>query len=300
MDGLGSADILEFEGFRLDRRAGSLYRLDQAGIATPIALGARTLDLLAFLVSRRGELVSKDEILTAVWPGRVVEEANLNVQISKLRHILDHDRPQGSCIQTVIGYGYRFTGEVVPAEPAALMEGRPPPDDAALGENRERCESGATGVVGDVQHAPTIVLPRRLRIAVASVLAASSLVALLVAYLNWASSRSVVARLMPPPLSIIVLPFANLGDDREQEYFADGLGEDLTTDLSRIGQMFVISHNTASTYRNKTVDTKRIGRELGVRYVLEGGMQRSGNLLRVSTQLSDAERGVNFWAERFD
>jgi TolB-like protein/Tfp pilus assembly protein PilF len=105
---------------------------------------------------------------------------------------------------------------------------------------------------------------------------------------------------MPPPLSIIVLPFADLGGDRTQRYFADGLGEDLTTDLSRIGQMFVISHNTALTYRNKTVDTKRIGRELGVRYVLEGGVQRSGNLFRVSAQLSDAERGANLWAERFD
>jgi len=300
MDGLGSADILHFEGFRLDRRAGSLCRVDQAGIATPIALGSRTLDLLALLVSRRGELVSKDEILAAVWPGRVVEEANLNVQISKLRHILDENRPKGSCIQTVIGYGYRFTGEVARAEPVALREGYSPPDDTALGENRERCESDATGVVGNAQLAPTILEPRRLRVAVALVLGALSLVAVLVAWLNWASSRSVQARLMPPPLSIIVMPLANLGDDREQQYFADGLGEDLTTDLSRIGQMFVISHNTALTYRNKTVDTKRIGRELGVRYVLEGGVQRSGNLLRVSTQLSDAERGVNLWAERFD
>jgi adenylate cyclase len=104
----------------------------------------------------------------------------------------------------------------------------------------------------------------------------------------------------PPPPSIIVLPLANLGDDREQQYFTDGLAEDLTTDLSCIGQMFVISHNTALTYRNKTVDTKQIGRELGVRYVLEGGVQRSSNLLRVSVQLSDSERDVNLWAERYD
>jgi len=122
MDRLGSDDILYFEGFRLDRRAGCLYGMDPAGIATPIALGSRTLDLLALLVSRRGELVTKAEILAAVWPGRVVEEANLNVQISKLRHILDHNRPQGSCIQTVVGYGYRFTGAVVPAASAALTE----------------------------------------------------------------------------------------------------------------------------------------------------------------------------------
>ena len=299
-DGLGSVDILHFEGFRLDRRAGCLCRVDHAGIATPIALGSRTLDLLALLVSRPGELVTKDEILAAVWPGRVVEEANLNVQISKLRHILDHNRAQGSCIQTVVGYGYRFTGAVVPAEPAALTEDCLSSDQAdALGESREPCEPAVTGAAGNAQQPSTIVSRRRIHVAVAATFG-SLCIAVLVAALNWASPRSVDARLVPPPLSIIVLPFANLGDDREQQYFADGLGEDLTIDLSRISQMFVISHNTALTYRNKAVDTKRIGRELGVRYVLEGGVQRSGNLLRVSAELSDAERGVNLWAERFD
>jgi adenylate cyclase len=85
------------------------------------------------------------------------------------------------------------------------------------------------------------------------------------------------ARLKPPPLSIVVLPFANLSDDREQQYFADGVAQDLTTDLSRIGQMFVISHNTALTYRDKPIDTKHVGRELGGRYTLEGSVQRSGH-----------------------
>jgi TolB-like protein len=106
--------------------------------------------------------------------------------------------------------------------------------------------------------------------------------------------------LKPPPLSIVVLPFANLSDDRDQQYFADGVAEDLTTDLSRIGQMFVISLNTALAYRNKAVDTKQIGRELGVRYVVEGSAQRSGHQIRVSARLSDAESTANLWVERFD
>jgi len=101
-------------------------------------------------------------------------------------------------------------------------------------------------------------------------------------------------------MSIVVLPFANLGDDREQQYFADALAEDLTTDLSRIGQVFVISHRTALTYRDKPVGTKQIGRELGVRYVLEGSVQRSGHQLRISAQLSDAADAAELWAERFD
>jgi TolB-like protein/class 3 adenylate cyclase len=103
-----------------------------------------------------------------------------------------------------------------------------------------------------------------------------------------------------PRLSIVVLPFSNLSDDREQQYFADGITEDLTTDLSRIADMFVISRNTAFTYRNKVVDTKQIGRELGVRYVLEGSVRRLGNQLRVSAQLIDATTSAHLWADRFD
>jgi adenylate cyclase len=103
-----------------------------------------------------------------------------------------------------------------------------------------------------------------------------------------------------PRLSIVVLPFTNLGNDPEQQYFADGITEDLTTDLSRIADMFVISRNTAFTYQGKRVDTKQIGRELGVRYVLEGSVRRSGNQVRVNAQLIDAQTDAHLWAERFD
>jgi adenylate cyclase len=103
-----------------------------------------------------------------------------------------------------------------------------------------------------------------------------------------------------PRLSIVVLPFSNLSDDRGQQYFADAITEDLTTDLSRIAGMLVISRYTAFTYRNKPIDTKRIGRELSVRYVLEGSVQRSGSRVRVNAQLIDAETDTHLWAERFD
>jgi adenylate cyclase len=103
-----------------------------------------------------------------------------------------------------------------------------------------------------------------------------------------------------PRLSIVVLPFTNLSNDPEQQYFADGITEDLTTDLSRIAHSFVISRNTAFTYRNKPIDTKQIGRELGVRYLLEGSVRRSGNQLRISAQLIDAATDAHLWAERFD
>ena len=105
---------------------------------------------------------------------------------------------------------------------------------------------------------------------------------------------------MAPRLSIVVLPFANLSDDKDQQYFADGITEDLATDLSRIPDMLVISRNTAFTYRGKTVDTRQIGRELGVRYVLEGSVRRLKSQVRINVQLIDTETDVHLWAERFD
>jgi adenylate cyclase len=114
------------------------------------------------------------------------------------------------------------------------------------------------------------------------------------------STASTSPSVAAPRLSIVVLPFANLSDDHEQQYFANGITEDLTSDLSRLANMFVISRNTAFTYRNKPIDTKQIGRELGVRYVLEGSVRRSGNQLRVSAQLINATTDAHLWAERFD
>jgi TolB-like protein len=103
-----------------------------------------------------------------------------------------------------------------------------------------------------------------------------------------------------PRLSIVVLPFANIGGDPEQEYFVDGVTESLTTDLSRISGAFVIARNTAFTFKGKAVDVKKLGRELNVRYVLEGSVPRGSNRIRVNVQLIDTETGNHLWAERFD
>jgi len=237
MDLFGSADSVLLEGFRLDRRGGCLFPVDQGGVATPVPLGLRATKLLSLLVERQGELISKDAIMNAVWPGRVVEEANLNVQVAKLRHILDRDRKHGSCIQTITGRGYRFVGVInrPEVEPAALRPAPPP-------------------------NGP----------------------------------------LPCPRLSIVVLPFTNPSDDREQQYFADGITEDLTTDLSRIPGMFVIARTTAFTFRDRRIDARQIGRELGVRYILEGSVRRAGDQMRVNVQLIEAGNAVHLWAERFD
>ena len=104
----------------------------------------------------------------------------------------------------------------------------------------------------------------------------------------------------PPRLSLVVLPFANIGGDHEQEYFADGITESLTTDLSRISGAFVIGHNTAFVYKGSAIDLRQIGRDLNVRYALQGSVQRGGNRLRVNVQLIDCNPATHLWAERFD
>src|ERR1700730_17189056 len=106
MKAIAPGEIVLFEGFRLDRRG--LFRRDEGGAFVPVAIGSRGLDVLGVLIARLGDLVLKDEIVAAVWPGMVVEDSNLTVQISAVRRVLDHGRSGGSCIQTISGRGYRF------------------------------------------------------------------------------------------------------------------------------------------------------------------------------------------------
>ncbi len=220
-----------FEGFRLE--PGGLFRLNQAGDEEAVALGSRALALLLLLVERHGEVVSKDDIMQAVWPGMAVEEGNLTMQISALRRALDLGRAQRSCIQTVSGRGYRF---VVPV--------------MSLDVN----EANATD--------PGLALPDR--------------------------------------PSIAVLPFENLSEDLVQQYFADGMVEEIITALSRIRWLFVIARNSSFTYKGRNVDVKQIGRELGVRYVLEGSVRNGAGRVRIAAQLIDAITGAHLWAEHFD
>ena len=114
------------------------------------------------------------------------------------------------------------------------------------------------------------------------------------------SSASSSPPVAAPRLSIVVLPFANLSDDQEQQYFADGITDDLTTDLSRIAGMFVISRSTAFTYKDRAIDTRQIGRELGVRYVLEGSVRKASSRVRITGQLIDTTSGAHIWADRLD
>ena len=225
MDALATADVFLFEGCRLDRRG--LSRRNQSGPFVPVPIGSRALEILGVLVERAGDLVSRDEITNAVWPGTIVEGSNLPVQIAALRRILDEGRADGSCIQTVPGRGYRFIGVVTRG-----------------------------------------------------------------------SAETVLA--LPDKPSIAVLPFTNMSGDPEQEYFADGMVEEIITALSWIRWLFVIARNSTFTYKGQAIDVKQVGRELGVRYVLEGSVRKTGGRVRISAQLIDATTGAHLWADRFD
>jgi TolB-like protein len=239
--------------------------------------------VLAALTERPGDLVTKDEVMRAVWPGTVVEENNLTVQISALRRILDGGSTgESSCIQTVSGRGYRFVRPVTSAGKRSPV-GEPAPTDDQIGAVAEI----AAG------HPPTR-LWRWLAVGSGAV----TIIALVVAVV-WLDSRTAQTA-VPPRLSLVVLPFQDLSGDQKDDYLADGITDDLTGDLSQIPGALVIARESAYAFKDKAVDVRHIGTTLDVRYVLEGSVRRIQDLLRVNVQLTSAETGVHLWSDRFD
>jgi adenylate cyclase len=249
-----SSEIFLFGEFRLDRMSGGLFRRDANGVFVRVTIGSRAGEILGALVERRGDIVPKEEIMGAGWPRTVVAEDNLFVQIAALRRILDAAQPGESCIQTVIGRGYRFVAPVI------RVEATPPLISSSISSNR----GGGPGA-------------------------------------EMGGGASLAAGLPTPNQpSIAVLPFANLSGDPEQEYFADGMVEEIITALSRIRWLFVLARNSSFAYKGQAIDVKQVGRELGVRYVIEGSVRKGGNRVRISAQVIEAETGAHLWADRFD
>lgn len=226
-----------FEDYSFDTDRRELRRGSEVIPTTP-----QVFDLLAYLIGNRDRVVSKDDLISAVWNGRIVSDAALTTRLNAARAAVGDDGDQQRLIKTLPRRGFRFVG--------AVHEERKP-----------LTASGSSAAQND----DTVQRP-----------------------------------LSPPRLSIVVLPFANLSSDPEQDYFVDGVTESLTTDLSRISGSFVIGRHTAFTYKGKAVDLKQVGRELNVRYVLEGSVQHRDSRLRVNVQLINAETGTHLWADRFD
>jgi TolB-like protein/tetratricopeptide (TPR) repeat protein len=205
-----------------------------------VAIPPQVFDLLDYLICNREHVVSKDDLIEAIWKGRIVSETALTTRLNAARSAIGDTGEEQRLIKTLPRKGFRFVG--------AVRETQGP--------------AGAS--VADPVEPPKLALT------------------------------------LPDKPSIAILPFANLSSDPEQEYFADGMVEDIITALSRFKSLFVIARNSSFTYKGRAVDVKQISRELGVRYVLEGSVQKAADRVRITGQLVDASNGVHIWAERFD
>jgi TolB-like protein len=189
-----------------------------------IELEPKAFDLLAFLVQHRNRVVSKDDLLQAVWHGRIVSESALTTRLNAVRRALGDDGSAQRLIRTFTRKGIRFVGEVT----------------------------------------------------------------------------EIADRALPDKPSIAVLPFQNMSGDPEQEYFADGMVEEITTAIARCPWLFVIARNSSFRYKGKPIDVNQTARELGVRYVLEGSVRKAGNRVRIAGQLIDSTTGAHVWVDRFE
>lgn len=270
--------VFRFEGFTLDAGRRELRR----GAAT-VDLRPKCLELLTCLLRRAGQVVTKNELMEQVWLDVVVTDESLTRCISDIRQALG-DAEQ-TIIKTVPRRGYVLVSPVVsetpmPTELAAAVDPAPPSHPPTttiaqpVGQRATRWSLGALGLAGS----------------------------LVLAIAGYSAARffGAPSAIGAPSLSIVVLPLMNVGGDREQEYFADGLTEDLSTDLSRIPQSLVIARSSAQAYKGQPVDARRIGSELGVRYLLEGSVQRLDDQVRLNLRLIDAESAHELWADRMD
>ena len=225
-----------FEDYALDTDRRELHRGAEVVSVTP-----QVFDLLDYLIRNRERVVSKDDLINAIWNGRIVSDAALTTRLNVARSAIGDSGEEQRLIKTLPRKGFRFVGTVREAQG---------PAGAAVADNQ-------------------IELPKP-------------------------------ALALPDKPSIAVLPFQNMSGDPDQDYFADGMVDDIITALSRFKLLFVIARNSSFTYKGKAVDIKQVGRELGVRYVLEGSVRKAAGKVRIICQLIDAATGVHLWADRFE
>src|SRR5437879_11368542 len=207
-----------FENYCLDADRRELKRGSEL-----IAIGPKVFDLLLYLVQNREQVVTRDDLLEAVWGGRIVSESTLTSHINAVRKAIGDSGQEQRLIRTIARKGLRFVGEVKARGP-----------ESAIVRNAEQANSNE-------RQEPSL----------------------------------------PDKPSVAVLPFQHLSGDPEQEYFADGVVEDIILALSRIRWLFVIARNSSFTYKGRAVDVRQVGRGLGVRYVLEGSVRKAGNRVSV-------------------
>ena len=307
---------LAFDDFRFNVPRRELVRLDAAGTKVSIGLGSRAADLLLLFLQRPGDLVTKTEIMNTVWPNVAVEDSNLTVQMSALRRALDGGRSGSGCIQNVPGRGYRFTvpvGQADTMELAADATGAPAMDRAWA---TDQCaQSQPQAAASPWWSSPQAALSGLGRIGAAWASFPRLLAAGLVAFgcvsalimqarvfhadrPATASGDSIAGRdhAPPPRLSIAVLPFTISSAVPRDEELAVGLTDHVITALSGLKGSYVVARSMAQTIAARHLALPAIGRELGVRYVLEGSIMHVANGIAVNLQLNDATSGANIWS----
>jgi TolB-like protein len=234
--------ILSFDDCEIDVERREFRR---AGVAVHVE--PQVFDLLAYLAQNGDRVVSKDEIFSSIWEGRIVSDSTLTSRINAARKAVGDSGKEQKLIRTVPRKGLRFVGDV-----KTLADGAKPADDL-------------NSPPPDQAHEPPRAAPP-----------------------------------LPDRPAIAVLPFSNMSGDPEQEYFSDGISEDIITGLSKLRWFFVIARNSSFTYKGKAVHLRQIAEELGVGYVLEGSVRKSGDRVRITAQLNDVSTGSHIWAERYD
>ncbi len=233
--------MFRFEGYTLDIACNSLRAADR-----DIALRPKSFEVLRYLLENASRVVTKHELMKAIWPNIIVTDQVLTHCVAEVRQAIgDGDQ---AIIKTIPRRGYRFAAPVVRGAASAVTPAVP---------GREAAPSAS------LDSAPR--------------------------------SQS-----SPDRPSVAVLPFANLSGDPQQDYFSDGMTEDIITELSRFSELLVIARNSSFQYKGKAVDIRQVGRELGALYILEGSVRRSGDRIRITAQLIDATTGTHRWAERYD
>ena len=313
-------ELYEFETFALDPQERMLWREGIALSTTP-----KVFDTLLYLVRNQGRILTKDELLQQIWPGTFVEEVNLAVNISALRKLLGESPQDGRYIQTVPGRGYRFVAEVRKTGSRGDSTSRAEVDFT----RRIELESSGITAVGDfrsetlpkplsqttqaapeipdpfAEHpAPAVVLqpaPPRPSIHRRFVTAFAIILLLSIALASY-SWRWRHAHAANPAVdaSIAVLPFVDLSEKRDQDYFAEGLADEVTNDLTKIRGLKVIARTSAFQFKGKNEDLRLVGAKLGVANVLEGSVRREGNRVRITAALTKVNDGFQLWSETYD
>jgi TolB-like protein/DNA-binding winged helix-turn-helix (wHTH) protein len=289
-------EVFTFAGFSLDPRQRLLFGAD----GEPIPLTARAFDTLLYLVEHPNQLIEKQTLMKAIWPNVIVEDNNLNQNISAVRRALGEIPGEHRFVVTVPGRGFRFVPSVkCLTELPEVAPPPPPPSPPAV----------APGAAPSAPRSRTIgerllaLLPRRLEGRWVTSFAAAAV--LLTGMLAWLGSRGQPAQppdqgVLPPPASVAVLPFVNLTGDPGKEYFSDGMAEELINELTRMPGLKVPARTSSFAYKGRNVDVRQIGRELGVATVLEGSVRSAGERIRVTAQLVNAQTGFQLWASSYD